>query len=286
VQPAPASALLYQGADGKAVAVSTANPLPVTGGGGGGGGGAVTVADGADVTQGAKADAASIDGSGSPSVVSLLKGMFASLRAILTALSDGTQRIQGNIADYVADAGGSVKAGGVYALTPTAATAVGQRVPFWTSIRGAMMIGAGPAGGISDNAASAAALVTDAGGTARPLGIMSYLVSPGAGTFRATGDATSAFVKAPPLAATNRSIVATTTAQTAMAANTARTKFIVKNDTTIDVWISIGGTASAAAGGNNIKVPANGGYLEMTGTNQAVTIIATSTTAAITILEW
>lgn len=42
--------------------VSAANPLPVTGGGGGGGGGAVTVADGADATQGANADAAAAVG--------------------------------------------------------------------------------------------------------------------------------------------------------------------------------------------------------------------------------
>ena len=48
----------------------------IANGGGGGGGGAVTIADGADVTQGAKADAA-YTGSGSASVVGVLKGIYA-----------------------------------------------------------------------------------------------------------------------------------------------------------------------------------------------------------------
>lgn len=56
----------------KAVWVSEDNPLPVTDVGGGGG--PVTIADGADVTQGAIADAAYTSGSGT--VVSVLKGLF------------------------------------------------------------------------------------------------------------------------------------------------------------------------------------------------------------------
>lgn len=56
------------------VAVSNSNPLPVAASGGGGG--AVTIADGADVAEGAKADAA-YTGSGSASVVSILKGLYA-----------------------------------------------------------------------------------------------------------------------------------------------------------------------------------------------------------------
>jgi len=54
------------------------------GGGGGGGGGAVTVADGADVTQGAKADAAATDSTSSWTVISLLKGLYAKLAGTLT----------------------------------------------------------------------------------------------------------------------------------------------------------------------------------------------------------
>lgn len=48
-------------------------------GGSGGGGSAVTMADGANVTQGAKADAANTNSTGSWTVVSLLKGIWAKL---------------------------------------------------------------------------------------------------------------------------------------------------------------------------------------------------------------
>ena len=57
--------------------------------GGGGGGGAVTIADGADVTQGAKADSA-YAGSGSASVVAILKGLYT---AATTATPAGTNAI-------------------------------------------------------------------------------------------------------------------------------------------------------------------------------------------------
>lgn len=50
------------------------------GGGGGGGGGAVTVADGADVTQGAKADATQLDPANPGSVIAFLKGILGALR--------------------------------------------------------------------------------------------------------------------------------------------------------------------------------------------------------------
>lgn len=50
-------------------------------GGGGGGGGATTIADGADVAEGAKADAAATNGTGSWSVIAMLKGIYNSLLA-------------------------------------------------------------------------------------------------------------------------------------------------------------------------------------------------------------
>jgi hypothetical protein len=67
-----------------------ANPLYVaggTGGGGGGGGGPVTIADGADVALGAKADTAWDGSTSAPSLV----GIFKSIRALLA----GTLTIQG-----------------------------------------------------------------------------------------------------------------------------------------------------------------------------------------------
>lgn len=65
----------FIGDDGRVKTAGTANPLPTTGGG------AATVADGADVAQGAIADAAYTSGSGT--VVALLKGIFARLLAVV-----------------------------------------------------------------------------------------------------------------------------------------------------------------------------------------------------------
>lgn len=60
-----------------------------TTGGGGVGGGAVTVADGADVTQGALADAA-YTGSGNASTIAVLKGIYSSVNGIGTVKIDQT----------------------------------------------------------------------------------------------------------------------------------------------------------------------------------------------------
>lgn len=50
-----------------------------TSGSGGGGGGAVTVADAADITQGAKNDTAWDGATATPSIVSILKGLYTAL---------------------------------------------------------------------------------------------------------------------------------------------------------------------------------------------------------------
>lgn len=78
--------------NGKTVPVSPTNPLPVAvisgGGGGGGGGGAVTVADGADVTQGTTTNAAYADttGAAATTVIGGLKGLFVALAAMSAKL--------------------------------------------------------------------------------------------------------------------------------------------------------------------------------------------------------
>ncbi|MCA1565826.1 MAG: hypothetical protein LC803_09350 [Acidobacteria bacterium] len=113
--------------------------------GGGGGGGAVTVADGADVTQGAVADAAATAGS-TGTVSAKLRRLTADLDSVKTnttgiatasnqstantSLStiatntgngataanqtNGNQQVQGNVASGAADSGNPVKAGGRY----------------------------------------------------------------------------------------------------------------------------------------------------------------------------
>ena len=103
---------------------------------------------------------------------------------------------------------------------------------------------------------------------------------------RQRGDTTGSFVKQNPLAGTDRSLTATTTSAQLMAANTARTKFFIKNDTAIVVWINMGATAVATPGAGNIAIAANGGYFEFTGYSGAVNIIAASTTAAVTAREF
>lgn len=72
-------------------------------GSGGGGGGAVTIADGADVAEGAKGDAAATDNTSSWSVVSLLKGLYGRTLATLSVqTADGAVVTLGAKADVPA----------------------------------------------------------------------------------------------------------------------------------------------------------------------------------------
>ena len=68
--------------------------------GGGGGGGAVTIADGADVTQGLKADAA-YAGSGSTTTIGALKGLYAAMVAATPAGTNTIGSVNGNGASVV-----------------------------------------------------------------------------------------------------------------------------------------------------------------------------------------
>lgn len=100
--------------------VDAAHPLPVTMSGGGGGGGAVTVADGADVTQGAVADAAYTSGSGT--VVSLLKGLFT--RAGIIFGANGTSVATALNPVPVFDAQGVIASGSATLVANTAQTII------------------------------------------------------------------------------------------------------------------------------------------------------------------
>lgn len=93
------------------IAVSPTNPLPITSSGGGGG--AVTIANGADVTQGAKADSA-YGGSGDATVISALKALYNSVTSSIptgsnviggVTIADGSDAVQGAVADAAATAG-------------------------------------------------------------------------------------------------------------------------------------------------------------------------------------
>lgn len=92
----------------------------------------------------------------------------------------------------------------------------------------------------------------------------------------------------PPMAGVDRSITTSTAAQTLMPANTSRMGFYLKNDTAIDVWFNIGGTATIVPGAGNLRLPGNGGYFEsgMVTPSEAISIIAASGTPAITAREF
>lgn len=83
---------------------------------------------------------------------------------------------------------------------------------------------------------------------------------------------------------TDRSITASTTSQQAAAANASRRRLIVQNqDAAINIHINVGAVATTGAG--SIKVLPNQ-YLEITGTTQAVNVIAASGTPIVTIWEF
>ncbi len=92
----------------------------------------------------------------------------------------------------------------------------------------------------------------------------------------------STYIRRGKITSVDRSMTVTTTSQQLMAANSNRQNFFIKNDSAVDVYIRYGtDPASATIGGGNIKIAANGGYLE--GTDQrAIQIIAASATAAVT----
>lgn len=107
----------------------------------GGSGGAVTIADGADVAEGATTAAAYTDqtGAASGTVVGLLKGVYAALRGTLAT----TGTVVGNVASRATDSGAPVKIGVlVSTATPADATA-GQRIDIWGTSKGALVVAAG-----------------------------------------------------------------------------------------------------------------------------------------------
>jgi len=195
-------------------------------------------------------------------------------------------------ADGTAMGGGSAAspniAGGEYNSTPPTLTN-GQTDALQLTSAGQLIVSAyGAAGTPADGVGntSAAVGVNDSSGVSR-IGIRVFpSVFNGTTWDRARGDTSGSFVKTAPLAGTDRSATATTASSQLMAANTLRTKFFIKNDTAIVVWINMGATAVATAGAGNISIAANGGYFEFTGYSGVVNIIAASTTAAVTAREF
>ena len=173
-QPTPDQALPIAGqaADGTLayLTLDGSGNLNVTGGGGGGG--AATIADGADVTQGAIADAGVV-GNNAGTVSAKLRGINKALAGTLTVANGGTFAVQavsaGDVAADSADSGNPVKVGGkaVTAL-PTAVTA-NDRANLLTDVYGRPFVRTGtqgPSGGYSHHqhnpAANTKATITKA----------------------------------------------------------------------------------------------------------------------------
>jgi len=195
--------------------------------------------------------------------------------------SGGTaDQVQGNIAHDAADSGSPVKIGGYGSTAVPTAVGAGDRVNAWYTLNGAavsMLVDT-----ITGNPVYASGLNATSLSSANP-GLWTNsraFVWDGANAIAARGDTVSAFARAAPRAKTDSAVTAgSTTSQQLFAANAVRSKLIIQNqDLAINVFINLGATAVAGAG--NVRI-APGATLELTGTNQAVNLIAASGTPAI-----
>jgi len=252
----------------------------VGGGGGGGGGGAATIADGADVAQGARANAAATDSTGSWSIVSLLKGLFARLPGLGTS---GGQMVEGTQAVGATPTSNPISVAYQVRAQAPAQSVGGMVIPRCDST-GMQYVALGTSNSsnfASVNAANNATMsqVTQVLFT----GAFSYVFD-GTNFLRASGDTQGAYTKQPTVALTDRSIAATTTSQQALAANPTRNKLRIQNvSTTGDLWYNYGSAAVVGGLGSFKLVP--GAYLDEQGTNQALFVIASTGTVNATIKE-
>ncbi len=197
--------VLHEGAP-----VATANPLPVTTVGGGGG--AVTIADGADVAQGALADAA-VTGDSAGTISAKLRGLLK----ILTAVWDSVN--------------GRLKVDGSAVTQPVSGTvAATQGTSPW----------------VVDQQSTADLDYDTGGGTVNQAVV--GLALPGVGGPVAGGTTTDpVVVKARPSATPTRTSVASTTTPgtTILAANAGRLGAMVYNDSNQVLYLAFGSGATS-----------------------------------------
>lgn len=105
------------------------------------------------------------------------------------------------------------------------------------------------------------------------------------GSVSGSGVVTGFPISEPGRAKTTSAVTAaSTTSQQLYPANTSRARLIIQNqDAAINVFVNFGAAATAGAGSLRI---APGGTLDISGTNQAVNVIAASGTPAITAWEF
>jgi len=194
-------------------------------------------------------------------------------------------QVQGNSAAGATDVGNPVKVGGRYnSASPTLTT--GQRGDLQLDANANLAVTVRFAGNQAMLAGSTDSDSVAASSTANRMSTVSFgYVFDGSVWSRQRGSAKASFVSEPPLTAISRSGTLSTTSAILLPANPMRSKFFIKNDSAVDIWINIGNTAVASAGAGNIKIAA-GAYFELQGTSQIVTGIATSGTAAVTCYEF
>lgn len=102
---------------------------------------------------------------------------------------------------------------------------------------------------------------------------------------RARGDTVSAFSRPAPRAKSASGVTAgSTTTQQLFAANATRSRVVIQNqDAAINVFVNLG--AAAVAGAGNLRI-SPGATLELTGTSEAINLIAASGTPAICAWEF
>lgn len=97
-------------------------------------------------------------------------------------------------------------------------------------------------------------------------------------------DGVSAFSREPPVNANDRSAAASTTSATFAPANPVRMRVIIQNlDAAINIFVNLGGPATTGRG--SLKIPP-GQVVDLTGTKQAVNIIASSGAPDVTVWEF
>ena len=182
----------------KYIPIDTTNAV-ISGGSGGGGGGAVTVADGADVTLGAKGDSACVSDIASCTLVALTKRQAQDIAAVGAQLpaslgaktgagslsvvpaSDGVFTVQGSSANNTALTGNPLLIGCGYQTTGgLAAITAGNNTYANCDARGNLRLGVvgGAAMGAPVDTATTIGLLgaptTNAASSAAPLGVLSY----------------------------------------------------------------------------------------------------------------
>lgn len=149
------------------------------------GGGAATVANGADVAEGATTDAAYTDATGAAagSLVALHKGAYVLMKGTGTA----SQQVQGSTTRGATIAGSPVLAGGRGSSSAPAAVTAGQAVDAWYSLSGATVIAAG-LNGTPNGGGSTVNLSYAINAATAPFGVLNYVWS-GTSVIPVSGDA-------------------------------------------------------------------------------------------------